>query len=317
MLLIREIPMKSKTNYLLLFCLVTYLVLSLQISSSKTNLTWSNIEETLIYDYQRTDTIYDDQERVTEVQALKDTYRFWNFSIDENQLIFRTNKYSKALDQLFCFTDEGYNYSLYRQFEYDPKTDSIILGFEFDAVSECYYLIDGLLEPFANYFDCYLPLDLVNIYLNNYYWDGIYGIVIPVNSETFVFKTDYSDYYDNFSSIDCQYTDSFDYLGKDYKGHCLTITFTGGELFGSTVVTEDHILQFKYSDIGFLISFEDYGKMFSNISNNVKLEKTISWRFNLREQSISKSFFPIFCSICCLIVVNLLIRRRKTKMTRF
>ncbi len=315
-IIVREFLMKTKIKFLLAFCFSLYLVLSLQVYSSFTNQTWGNIEETLVYDYQHIDTIYDDQERVIDVQTLKDTYRFWNFSIDENQLIFRTNKYSKALNQIYHYTDEGYNYSLYRRFQYDPPTDSIILGFEFNAVSEHYYLIDGLLEPFGNYFDCYLPLDFLNIYLNNYYWDGIYGIVIPVNFESFVFKTDYTEYLNNFSTIDYQYEDTFDKWGKNYNGHFITLTFTGGEIFGSTVVSEDHVLKFKYSERGFLISFEDEGKMFSNISNTIKLEKTYSWSLNLREESMNKSIFPLLFLVFSLLAMNLVDRRRNSKSNK-
>ena len=91
--------MKLKIKQSIFSFLLFYLVLSLHITSSSANLIWSNIEETLIYDYQRTDTILDDIERITEVKRLKDIYEFCNFSIDENRLTFRTNKYSKALNQ--------------------------------------------------------------------------------------------------------------------------------------------------------------------------------------------------------------------------
>ena len=306
--------MRTKVKNLLLFYLSLFLIISFQINSTQASSVWSEINQTLAYDYQKTDTIYDDIERIVEIYTWEDTYKFWNFSIVENQITFRTNKYSKALDQLFCHSDEGYNYSLYRQFQYDPKTDSIILGFELDEVSEYYFLIDGLYEIFANYFDCYLPLDLLKIYLNNYYWDGIYGIFIPVNFESFFFKTDYSEYYENFTNIEFQYDDSFEYFERVYKGHFITIAFTGKELFGSTVTTEDHILRFKYSDEGVLFSFEDEGEMYSNISNNIKLEKTFSCKIDLREQSISKTRFQIIFPICFTLLVYLLIRRRKIRL---
>ena len=315
--LLREFSMKTKVKYLLPFYLSVFLIISVQINSTQVSSVWNEINQTLVYDYQKTDTIYDDIERIVEIHTWEDTYRFWNFSIDENQLTFRTNKYSKALDQLFHYSDEGYNYSLYRRFQYDPKTDSIILGFEFNKELGHYYLIDGLYVIFANYFDCYLPLDLINIYLNNYYWDGIYGVVIPVNFESFVFKSDYSEYYENFSNINFQYDDSLEYLGRQFKGHFITISFTGKEFFGSTVITEDHYLNFKYAENGVLLSFKVEGKMFSNISNVFQLEKTFSWKLNLQEDSISKTSLQFLFPAFFIIILNLLFKRRKQNHREF
>ena len=306
--------MKPKLKIILSFLLSLFLFSSIQIYSTQASLIWNDIDEMLIYDYHKTDTIYDDIERIVEIHTWDDTYKFWNFSIDENQLTFRTNKYSKALDQLFHYSDEGYNYSLYRRFQYDPATDSIILGFEFDEALSHYYLIDGLYVIFANYFDCYLPLDLINIYLNNYYWDGIYGIIIPVDFELFVFKSDYSDYHDNFSNIDFHYKTSFEYLGRIFDGHFVTISYTGKELFGSTVTTEVHILNFKYSDKGVLCSFEVEGEMFSNISNKIKLEKTFAWKLNLREQSIHSTNCQIIFPVIFVLILSLSSKRRRKSL---
>ena len=309
--------MKSKSIILLMFYLSSILLLMFQINSIQANAIWNEIDQTLIYDYQKTDSIYDNQERIVEIYNWGDTYKFWNFSIDENQLTFRTNKYSKALDQLFHYSDEGYNYSLYRRFQYDPTTDSIILGFEFNEVDGHYYLIDGLYVIFANYFDCYLPLDLINIYLNNYYWDGIYGFVLPFKFELFSFKSDYTEYHENFSNINLQYDDSFEYLGSYFDGHFVTISFTGREFFGSTVTTEYHSISFKYSEKGILFSFEVEGEMFSNISNVYQLEKTFSWKLNLRDKSIRKTSFQILVPIYLIVILNSFLKRKKSKLEKF
>ncbi len=306
---------KLKLKSTFLFCIVIYLVFSTQIEISSSSLTWSDIENSLTYDFQRVDTIYNDLGLIVEIQNITDIYRFWDFQVEYSQLTFRTNKYSKALNQLYCVTIECYNWSLYHQFAYDPGSDSIILGFEYDEITKKYFLIDGVLDPFANFFNCSIPLDIMSIYFNNYYWDGIYGIFLPVNHETFSFRTDYTDYGDNYSTIEHEYETDFSYKDEFYVGHHIQIGFTGGRIFGQTIIFENHNLSFKYSNLGYLISFEDTGEMYSNISNIVQLEKKIDWSLRLRIESETNEttfLIPVLFSIFAINLI-LLFKRRKIK----
>ena len=77
-------------------------------------------------------------------------------------------------------------------------------------------------------------------------------------------------------------------------------------------------MEFKYSDNGVLYSFSDSSQIYSNISGNVKLEKTQVWQIFLEnEGSITyetKSSYP-FGVFTALLINILVIKRKKRKNT--
>ena len=271
---------------------------------------WDNFEDDYVYNYLRESIIYEPEGK-TRLERLEDTHFFYNLSRLGEDLYFRTSEYNSPFAFIHCISSECWNYTLYKQFKYDPITETILLGFRFNKETRRYYMLDGERKPFANLFEYGLPFDLIKVFWTNYYWYGIFGVFVPTRAERFEFKMDYGDH-KNFTWMKSSYSKTFSYQKKKYEGHKIEIQFSGGVYFDYKVVYENHKLTYCYSPQGILYSYKDEGELFSNYTgSDIKLkESEMSYELILSESSEFNILTDIFLFLGLItIVVFMKIRR--------
>jgi hypothetical protein len=291
---------------LLLFC-------QFASTSYKSVQSWSNYSNFYKYSYYKESTIFDNDGNQIDSEIFDVDYYFYNLTVINDTLFFRSSENQKILAFLSCEDLICYNMCLYEKFDYDPITDTVAFGFEFDQSNRQIYIVNALSKEYANYFEYDMPFDIMQVFLTNYLWFGLFGVFLPVSHANFSLKTDYSVIEEgSYTSFNCEYSTEFRYRGTKYLGHHFKINFEGGVYFDYTVVFENHKIEYKYSDIGELLSFEDKGKVFSNYSGESKLIKKKDWNMYLEERGteIFKANYTILPMITLLIFM-VLIRIKK------
>jgi hypothetical protein len=302
------------------FASILILTITFPIStSSVSEQIWGDYEDYYKFSYLKDYQIYDESEEVIDTMTHKLQYYFWNLTAEDNWLHYRCSEAMTVLSFLKCTTEDCYNYSLYNRFDYDKTTETVGIGIALDLEEGLIYTTDAFSKPYGNVYDITIPLDIIYIFFNNYFWYGLFALFLPIDSECFSFKTDYSD----FSEFPCssfywKYDTSFRYGGKEVNGHYFKIRFEEGIMFDYSVVFENHEMEFKYSENGILHSFVDTSEIYSNISGNVKLEKTQLWQILLESEGITTyktSNFSIF-GIFILLSLQVISRNKKRKRIR-
>ncbi len=267
-------------KYLKIVCIILITTYSyyplIHLTTANSNSPWSDYQDEYEYDYFRQSTIYDvfDPLRESRLEVSVDTFSFYNITTKGSDLFFRTSECYSPLEFIKCIDEECYNYTIYKQFDYDSQTETIKLGYRYDETTECYNVLDGEENVFADIYDYTMPFDMIKLFWSNYFWHGIFGIFLPTIAETFSFKTDYSDYAE-FITINCDYSESYWIHERRFTGHEIEIQFTGGVYFGYSTVYENHDLRYCYTQNGVLHTFTDLGKLYSNNSGeNILLKET-------------------------------------------
>ncbi len=303
-------------KYLRIVCIILITSSSyyplIHLTTADSSSLWGEYQDEYEYDYLKKSTIYNifNPEDVSRLETKTDTFFFYNFTTKGTDLFFRTSECRSPLEFIECWDEECYNYTIYKQFDYDPITETIKLGYRYNETTECYYILDGEEKIFANIYDYTIPFDMIKLFWSNYFWHGIFGIFLPTLAETFNFKTDYSDYAE-FTTINCDYSKSFWKNGRRYSGHQIEIQFTGGVYFGYMTVYENHDLTYCYTSNGVLHSVTDSGKLYSNSSGESILLKETQLTIDL--VTFEGSYLSIFTVIGVLIAFVLIavIKRRR------
>lgn len=274
---------------------------------------WGEYQDEYEYDYLKQSTIFDifDPEKESRLETKEDTYSFYNLTTNGSDLFFRTSECRSPLEFIKCYDEECYNYTIYKQFDYDPQTETIKLGFRYNETTGCYDVLDGEEKIFADIYDYTMPFDMIKLFWSNYFWHGIFGIFLPTMTETFAFKTDYSEY-DEFVSINCDYSHSYWKNGRRFSGHQIKIQFTGGVYFGYLTVYENHDLRYCYTQNGILHTFTDTGKLYSNNSGESVLIKETQLTINL--VTFEGSYITIFTVIgvvIAFVIVAIIAKKRR------
>ena len=261
---------------------------------------WSEYQDEYEYDYLKKSIVFDifNPEGESRLVTREDTYFFYNLTSNGTDLLFRTSECRSPLEFIECFDEECYNHTIYNQFDYDPQTETIKLGYRYNETTQSYYILDGEEKVFANIYDYTIPFDMIKLFWSNYFWYGIFGIFLPTAAETFSFKTDYSDYTE-FTTINCDFSRSYWKNGRIFNGYQIKIQFTGGVYFGYMTVYENHDLTYCYTPKGVLHTFTDSGKLYSNNSGEVILLKETQLTIDL--VTFEGSYISIFTIIGVII----------------
>ena len=296
--------MKIEFKTLFLFILIL-LVLSYSLNASQTSV-WGVYEDSYVYEYRKEYTTFTESGNSRGTEVMVDTYYFSNITTGDNYFKYRTSEVYLALEFIKCPTIDCYNQTLYSRFNYDPISETVKMGIILNITDNSLFTTDATLRHYGNFFDYSIPLDIMEIFLTNYYWLGIFGLFLPPESESFQFRKEYSNYMKehNFTTFECEYNTEFRHKGEKYLGHSFDVKFTGGVYFGYLVTFENHEFTYKFSDNGILYSFQDQGEIYSNYSGRVHLEKRQSWQIelitrgstNLASFSISFILVNIFAS---------------------
>ncbi|MCG3227507.1 MAG: hypothetical protein H7645_11365, partial [Candidatus Heimdallarchaeota archaeon] len=220
------------------------MVLSPFYTSSNQNHIWGDYEDFYKFSYLKEYQIYDDSKEVIDTVTYKTDYSFWNLTTEDDWLHYRCSEYMKVLAFLKCTTESCYNYTLFTRFNYDRITETVGIGIALDLEEGLIYTTDANGKPYGNVYEIAVPLDIMQVFFNNYFWYGLFALFLPVESPSFSFITDYSDYAEfPYSFFDCKYETSFKYRGEKYNGHYFKIIFEEGELFDYSVVYENHEME--------------------------------------------------------------------------
>ena len=299
--------------------LFAILILSPLYASSDLNQIWGEYENFYKFSYLKEYQIYDDSEEVIDSVSYKTDYSFWNLTIEDNWLHYRCSEYMKVLAFLKCTTESCYNYSLFTRFDYDRVTETVGIGIALDLEEGLIYTTDANGKPYGNVYEIEVPLNVMEIFFNNYFWYGLFALFLPVKSPNFSFITDYSDYAEfSYSFFECKYETFFKYRGEKFSGHYFKIIFEEGVMFDYSVVFENHEMEFKYSDKGVLHSFSDSSEIYSNISGNIKLEKTQIWQIflEIKGETVYETNFLFLSGFSFFVIVVVLNRIRRNKITK-
>lgn len=287
----------------------------IHLTTANSSSLWGEYKDEYEYDYFRQSTVFNifDPKGESRLEIREDTYFFYNLTSKGTDLFFRTSECLSPLEFLNCYDEECYNYTIYKQFDYDPQTETIKLGYRYNETIECFYVLDGEEKIFANIYDYTIPFDMIKLFWSNYYWHGIFGIFLPTMAGTFTFKTDYSDY-DEFTTINCDYSNSYWKNGRRYSGHQIEIQFTGGVYFGYMTVYENHDLTYCYTTNGILHTFTDTGKLYSNNSGESILLKETQLNIDLVTSEGSYiSVFTFIGVLCAFVLIAIIKRKRRLK----
>ena len=308
--------MHNKRRFLL-FLITFVCTLSPLYTSSNIESIWGVYENYYKFSYLKEFQTYDDSKEIIDTGTFKAKYSFWNLTIEDNWLHYRCSEYMKILAFLKCDTESCYNYSLYNRFDYDRVTETVGIGIALDLEEELIYTTDANGKPYGNVYEIETPLDIMMVFFNNYFWYGLFGLFLPIESPHFSFITDYSNYSEfPYSYFDCTFKTSFRYRGEKFDGYYFKIIFEEGFMFDYTVVHENHKMEFKYSDNGVLHSFTDSSEIYSNISGNIKLEKTQIWQIFLENKGTivyETKNLNLFSLLSLFILQFVLIRRKKRR----
>jgi len=282
------------------------------LTTANSSILWSEYHDEYEYDYFRQSTIFNifDSERESRLETREDTFFFYNLTTKGTDLFFRTSECLSPLEFIECFDEVCYNYTIYKQFDYDPQTETIKLGFRYNETTECFYVLDGEEMVFANIYDYTMPFDMIKLFWSNYFWHGIFGIFLPTMAETFTFKTDYSDY-NEFATINCDYSKSYWKNGRIFSGHQIEIQFTGGVYFGYMTVYENHDLRYCYTSNGILDTLTDIGKLFSNNSGESTLLKETRLTIDLVTFEGSYILISTVIGVLIAFVLTVVIKKKR------
>jgi hypothetical protein len=306
-----------KKKRLCLALILLFVISTPLFTSSNLSEIWGNYEDYYEYSYLKEFKIYDDSRKVIDVVTYRTEYKFWNLTIEDNWLHYRCSEYMKILAFLKCTTETCYNNTLFDRFNYDRETETVGIGIAFDSEESRLYTTDANGRAYGNVYDISVPLDIMQVFFNNYFWYGLFALFLPVESSVFSFITNYSDYSEfPYSSFEFEYSTSFKYRGEKFKGHYFRITFEEGVLFDYSVVFENHEMEYKYSDNGLLYSFHDTSELYSNLSGEVKLEKTQVWQTFLESEGekVFETNSEFIINIILLVLMECF-RRKKKKYT--
>ena len=288
------------------------------ITLSDSNAIWGDYENKYIYSYAKEIYFYDDSGKISAIQQHTKEYDFFNFSINDNALFFRTSDYMIVEPFLIYSTIDDLGRLLISKFDLlQINMSSIKLGYVFDEENSLYYLVDAHLKPFANFYEFSYPFDIMNLFLINQIWDYFYGIFLPTKSPFFGFRTDYSDHENfNCTTFKIEINHHFRYSGRKYNGYDIKIELTGGIFFGYSIVFENHKIEYKYSDMGILYYFNDEAEIYTNISNIINLEYKYNQLIKLSvagEKVYKSDSASIFISITSYLIIVIMLKRKKRK----
>ncbi len=298
--------------------LIMVVIFNPNIIHSDNNAIWGDYEKSYIYSYVKEIYFYDDSGKIAAIQQHSKEYDFFNFSVNNNILFFRTSDYMIVEPFLIYSTMDDLGRLLTYKFDFKQiNMSSIRIGYVFDEENRLYYLVDVHLKPFANFFEFSYPFDLINLFLINQIWDYFYGIFLPTKSPFFGFKTDYSNH-ENFNCITfkIEIDHKFRYSGQKYNGYDIKIEFTGGTYFGYSVVFENHKIEYKYSDMGILYYFKDEAEIYTNISNTENLEYKYNQLVKLSvagEKMFKSDSTSILISITAFFTTVITLNKKKRK----
>ncbi|MBY9002235.1 MAG: hypothetical protein KGD64_15045 [Candidatus Heimdallarchaeota archaeon] len=276
---------------------------------------WGEYQDEYEYDYLRKSTIFDifDPERESRLETLEDTYFFYNLTTKGADLFFRTSECLSPLEFIECVDEECFNYTIYKQFDYDPHTETIKLGFRYNETTDYYYILDGEEKIFANIYEYTIPFDMIKLFWSNYFWNGIFGIFLPTSAETFAFKIDYSEYTE-FTTINCDLSKSYWKNGRSFNGYQIEIQFTGGVYFGYLTVYENHDLTYCYTPNGILHTFTDLGKLYSNNSGeNILIKETLISIDLVTFEGSYTTIFTIIGVLCAFVLTAIIVKKRRLR----
>ncbi|NPD88925.1 MAG: hypothetical protein HGN29_09375 [Asgard group archaeon] len=303
-----------------LIVLIVILISSPLCTASDLDSVWGEYESFYKFSYLKEYQIYDASEEVIDTAIYKTDYSFWNLTIEDNWLHYRCSEYMKVLAFLKCTTESCYNYTLFTRFNYDRFTETVGIGIALDLDEGLIYTTDANGKPYGNVYEIAIPLNIMQVFFNNYFWFGLFALFLPVESPSFSFITDYSDYAEFPNSFfDCKYETDFKYRGEKINGHYFKIVFEEGEMFDYSVVFENHEMEFKYSDKGILYSFSDSSEIYSNISGNIKLEKTQIWQVFLENEGKTvyetrNNNLPFNLILFSILIAVILRKKRKSNV---
>ncbi len=269
---------------------------------------WGEYENYYRYNYYKHQTLFGEDEKIIDRNTIDIEYIFYNLSVSQDSLFFRTKEYLKTFQFLNCPDWRCYNNCLYTRLDYDIETDTIALGLNISQTDNKLYIVDANGRLFGNYFEYNIPFDILEVFLTNYFWSGLFGMFLPVNSPNFFFKTGHnSSNLGSFTSFSFSNKSEFKYRGEKYPGYKMTISFEGGVYFDYKVVFENHEIEYKYNKEGVLYSFQDKGSLYSNSSDEVKLLKEQTCEMFLEEEGThifktSITFIPVIVFMFCYVI---------------
>ncbi len=272
---------------------------------------WSEFSNFYRYSYYKETSIYDSLGNVIDTAIIDVDYFFYNLTTINDTLFFRSSESSKILAFLKCQDFICYNMCLYEKFDYEPVTDTVAFGYEYNQNENQLFIVNARSDHYANYFDYKIPFDILQVFLTNYLWFGLFGIFLPMTSVNFTLKMDYSTIEDgSFTVFDFLYDTEFKYRRNRYSGHNFKISFEGGQYFDYQAVFENHQIEYKYSEKGELYSFQDKGKLYSNFSDEVVLLKEITWNMFLEEEGSEVfktriSLNSLFSSLLLIVLIRI------------